>query len=171
MSHAPLHIRSPCHEVWDGMTPVAQGRHCASCNHTVIDVASMPVTEDRRMLDEVASTLHHDPSQRTCVRAHVAPSGRLVAGRRKLLTHALGAMLASSMAGCGGDGPEMVNTQQQQPVLRPHAQEAPALTGTPRVTPPPPHQAEVTMGDVCVPIRMGKIAPPAPAATSERVAP
>jgi len=32
-----VNIPEPCHEDWNKMTPKEQGRHCASCNKTVID--------------------------------------------------------------------------------------------------------------------------------------
>jgi len=32
-----LHIDEPCHEDWSEMTPVEQGRFCASCKKTVFD--------------------------------------------------------------------------------------------------------------------------------------
>lgn len=32
-----INIPEPCHEDWNKMTPKDQGRHCASCNKTVID--------------------------------------------------------------------------------------------------------------------------------------
>lgn len=32
-----LSIPEPCHENWDNMNPVKQGRHCASCSKTVYD--------------------------------------------------------------------------------------------------------------------------------------
>src|SRR5581483_12169283 len=32
-----LAVPTPCHENWDHMTSNEQGRHCASCNKTVID--------------------------------------------------------------------------------------------------------------------------------------
>lgn len=167
MNDPHLHIPTPCQEAWDGMTPSAQGRHCAVCNHAVIDVTSMPVAEGRRVLTELTTTLHRDPARRTCIRAHAAPSGRLVAGRRKLLTHALAAMLASTMAGCVGDGPDMV--EARPPAAQQQSQQAPPLSGSPRVVPPQP--AKALMGDVCVP--MGKIAPPppAPSVSTGRAAP
>jgi len=31
------HISNPCHENWDSMTPQSGGRHCDTCNKTVID--------------------------------------------------------------------------------------------------------------------------------------
>lgn len=32
-----VNIPEPCHEDWDKMTPKDKGRHCASCNKTVVD--------------------------------------------------------------------------------------------------------------------------------------
>ena len=115
-----LHIPAPCHESWETMRPVTNGRHCASCNHAVVDVTNMAVAEGRRVLAELTATLHREPSRRTCVRAHATPTGRLVPGRRKLLTTALAAMLASTMAGCVGDGPELGKTQEAVPPPQTH---------------------------------------------------
>jgi hypothetical protein len=36
-----LSISEPCHESWNAMTPSSKGRHCLSCNKTVIDFADM----------------------------------------------------------------------------------------------------------------------------------
>ncbi|HEX3134010.1 MAG TPA: hypothetical protein VHX44_10570 [Planctomycetota bacterium] len=106
-----LHIPTPCHESWDGMTPTENGRHCAACNHVVVDVTSMPVAQGRQVLAQVAHGLVASFDKRTCVRAHANPSGRLVPGRRKLLTPALVVMLASAMTGCIGDGSELGKPQ------------------------------------------------------------
>jgi hypothetical protein len=124
-----LRISTPCQENWDAMTPVESGRHCASCNHLVIDVASMPVAEGRRVLREVSTTLVSEGT--FCLRAHTSPTGRLVPGRRKLLTTALAGILACSLAGCVGDGPDLTGSQ-----TKPHAAHEHATT-SPEVTPPP----------------------------------
>lgn len=145
-----LHIPTPCHESWDGMTPAGNGRHCATCNHLVIDVASMPLTEGRRVLDDVATALSGNGG-RTCVRAHATPDGRLVPGRRKLLTSALAGILACSIAGCGGDGPDLVQPPgtTTQPTS---AQPQPSGTVTPTH-----HGGRVLMGDICEAPVKGKI--------------
>ncbi|WP_158288503.1 carboxypeptidase-like regulatory domain-containing protein [Mucilaginibacter psychrotolerans] len=36
-----ISIPTPCHEDWQQMSPVAQGRHCQSCCKTVIDFTAM----------------------------------------------------------------------------------------------------------------------------------
>lgn len=36
-----ISIPQPCHEDWQQMTPVAQGRHCQSCCKTVMDFTAM----------------------------------------------------------------------------------------------------------------------------------
>ncbi|MBX3268656.1 MAG: hypothetical protein KF729_00250 [Sandaracinaceae bacterium] len=37
-----LHIVSPCGEDWDHMEAVGRGRHCARCDHVVVDLSRMP---------------------------------------------------------------------------------------------------------------------------------
>lgn len=32
-----IHIPQPCHESWAAMSPTATGRHCATCQKTVVD--------------------------------------------------------------------------------------------------------------------------------------
>ncbi len=166
-----LHIPTPCHESWDGMTPAMNGRHCATCNHTVLDVTSMPVAQGRQVLAEVASTLQTS-GKRICVRAHATPAGRLVVGRRKLLTPALVTLLACAMGGCVGEGPDLVGTSQ--PSVQPTTQQTPLLTGEPVVRPAPHAHVEALQGDVCISPKVGTVAPPvepAPIVKGKVVAP
>jgi hypothetical protein len=37
----PVRIESPCQEDWSAMTPRGEGRHCARCESTVIDMTRM----------------------------------------------------------------------------------------------------------------------------------
>lgn len=43
-----LHIPEPCHEDWEAMTPVQQGRFCQSCSKQVVDFSTMT---DKQILD------------------------------------------------------------------------------------------------------------------------
>ncbi|MFT3911925.1 MAG: hypothetical protein QM737_21045 [Ferruginibacter sp.] len=54
-------IPKPCHENWDNMTPNQQGRHCSSCEKTVVDFTQM--TED-----EVKYFFINKRSERVCGR-------------------------------------------------------------------------------------------------------
>ena len=147
-----LHIPTPCQESWDAMTPTADGRHCASCNHAVIDLTIMSVTAGQRVLNDVKRAAKHDQHPRTCVRGHVDPSGRIVVGHRRLLTQGLAAMLACTLAGCAGDGPAL-QTAPEKPTI--HSESVPApLMGTP--VPPAPKPVKNDG-----PVVMGKMAAPA----------
>src|SRR5882757_5385190 len=46
-----LKIASPCHENWQSMTPVEQGRHCGSCAKNVVDFTIM---SDREIIDYIS---------------------------------------------------------------------------------------------------------------------
>jgi hypothetical protein len=82
----------------------------------------------------------------------------LVAGRRKLLTTALAGILASSIAGYAGEGPDLSRTTPVTPPVstQPH----PARMGDIAVTIP---KTPMVKGEVCaVPVK-GKIVAPVPA--------
>ncbi len=48
-----LEIPTPCHENWDNMTPNERGRHCDSCNKTVIDFS---LFNDRQLIEFLTKT-------------------------------------------------------------------------------------------------------------------
>jgi len=41
MKELYVHVPEPCHEDWSQMSPVEQGRHCQSCQKTVVDFTRM----------------------------------------------------------------------------------------------------------------------------------
>lgn len=41
MKELSVSIKEPCHEDWSLMTPVSQGKHCKSCQKTVVDFTKM----------------------------------------------------------------------------------------------------------------------------------
>ena len=47
-----LHIPKPCHESWDAMTPVEQGRFCKSCCKEVIDFSTLSDKEVLKVLSK-----------------------------------------------------------------------------------------------------------------------
>ncbi len=46
-----INVPSPCHENWDKMTPAEKGRHCSSCNKTVIDFSAYT---DRELVEFIS---------------------------------------------------------------------------------------------------------------------
>src|SRR5882724_8501055 len=48
-----LQIPTPCHEDWQTMTPNEQGRHCMSCQKTVVDFTMM---SDREILSFISKS-------------------------------------------------------------------------------------------------------------------
>lgn len=103
-----LRIADPCHESWDGMTPNREGRHCAACDKTVVDVTAMaPAAARAYLAQELPAKVQR--GERVCVRAHADRSGRLLRGgvKRRLLTNGLAAVLAMAMADYTGFGPTL----------------------------------------------------------------
>jgi hypothetical protein len=43
--HIQIKVQESCHENWNGMQPNQQGRHCQSCQKTVVDFTDMTHTE------------------------------------------------------------------------------------------------------------------------------
>lgn len=58
MSKAPLKlaISTPCHENWDAMLPNEKGRHCLSCQKTVVDFSKMTDTQVIHFFQEYKSS-------------------------------------------------------------------------------------------------------------------
>jgi len=46
----PFDVKSPCDESWSAMTPTPGGRHCATCDKRVFDLASMTEAEVRGLV-------------------------------------------------------------------------------------------------------------------------
>lgn len=51
MEQTDLIIPSPCNEGWEKMTPRNNGRHCDSCNKTVVDFTNMDAEAIKTYLD------------------------------------------------------------------------------------------------------------------------
>ena len=149
-----LHIADPCHESWDAMTPNREGRHCASCDKTVVDVTSMVPTEARAYLNhELPARVQR--GEHVCVRAHADRSGRLLRGgvKRRLLTNGLAAVLAMAMADYAGLGSSLQAAEGGDPQLAEplRGESMPAVGGL--VAPEPAKVGKIVapmMGNVCV---------------------
>jgi len=91
-----LRIAEPCHASWDAMTPASTGRHCASCDKTVIDVTAMTPEAATTYLNlQAPSRLAQ--GERICVRAHADRHGTLLRPgiTRRMLTNGMAMMLAA----------------------------------------------------------------------------
>lgn len=76
----PIHVTipEPCHENWQQMTPNEQGRHCMSCQKTVVDFTLM---SDQEILDHIARAsssvcgrFNNDQLNKTYVEKKIKPS-------------------------------------------------------------------------------------------------
>ena len=157
-----LRISSPCEQSWAGMTPDGRGRHCASCAKTVVDVTAMAPDQGRTFVaKELPARLAR--GERVCVRVHADTRGRLLRPgvRRYLLTNGLAAVLAMTMAGCGGEPPVVTDGMTCSPALQTQpAPDAPAPV-QPVMGKPAPAQLPVDepmMGIMASPIR-GEVGP------------
>jgi hypothetical protein len=107
-------ISNPCHEDWSKMTPDDRGRHCAACAKTVVDVTAMPYAAAQAYLAGLNQRQGERSHEHVCVRAFSDGRGRLTGTRHRLLTNALAAMLAMTVAGCGGGSPGDRTEDQRQ---------------------------------------------------------
>ena len=75
-----LSIPTPCHEDWDAMTSREQGRHCASCQKTVVDFTGMRDAQLVRFFEEygkhesICGRVRTEQVQRPLVHASSTPS-------------------------------------------------------------------------------------------------
>jgi hypothetical protein len=154
------------------MSPNDQGRHCAVCEKTVVDLTPLTVGERRERLAGISQELRQ--GKRVCVRGRVDRDGSL-AGSRRLLTGGMALLLAVTFAGCQGEGPQVDTANQPQQVQPAEHQPLPGeatiapppmgimapITGSPAPVEPP----HVLRGDVAEPLpaKMGETICPAPA--------
>ncbi|HSY75997.1 MAG TPA: TonB family protein [Bacteroidia bacterium] len=52
-----VEVPKPCHENWDKMTPNEQGRHCSSCNKTVVDFSKYTDKELFEFLSKIKGSV------------------------------------------------------------------------------------------------------------------
>ncbi len=50
--HLPIRVESACREDWSAMTPRGEGRHCARCQSTVIDLTRVTRAQAERLVRE-----------------------------------------------------------------------------------------------------------------------
>ncbi len=99
-----LRIDSPCAAEWNAMRPVSGGRHCSLCAQKVIDLTCLaPAARDTEM---ARITARIQAGERVCIRAPATRDGRLLSQSRRILSGGMAALLAMTMAGCQGSGPD-----------------------------------------------------------------
>ncbi|MDF2191813.1 carboxypeptidase-like regulatory domain-containing protein [Paraflavitalea sp. CAU 1676] len=73
-----LNIPEPCHENWQQMTPNEQGRHCLSCQKTVVDFTLMSDQEVLRYISTASTSVcgrfHDDQLNKTYTEQRIKPS-------------------------------------------------------------------------------------------------
>ena len=99
-----MRIATPCHEDWNRMDPRRSGRHCAACDRTVIDLTALGSAERRARLAAIAGDVRS--GGQVCVRGAGDRDGAL-AGSRRALNGGMAMLLAMTMAGCLGEGPQL----------------------------------------------------------------
>jgi len=137
-----LRIASPCHESWSAMTPNHQGRHCAACDKTVVDVTALaPTAAHDYLRRELPRRIER--GEKVCVRAHADRTGRLLRPgvTRRLLTNGLAAVLAMAAADFAGFTPGLGAAE---------------TSTTPTSEPLPGKMGEVEAS----PVKMGKVVAP-----------
>ncbi|MFO0682326.1 MAG: hypothetical protein U0234_09760 [Sandaracinus sp.] len=91
----PIRVESPCQEDWSAMSLRGEGRHCARCDTTVLDLT--------RVTQRVAEQLIRERGGEVCARVRADAQGLPTFApepRRKGLAPLV---LASALAACGAD--------------------------------------------------------------------
>jgi hypothetical protein len=137
-----LPIANPCHEDWDAMDPVAQGRFCHSCSKQVHDLSDM--TEN-----EAQDVLHANAGTSICVRYCHDDRGNV---RFRPAMAARVAVAGLALAACTPHdaGPR----HNPAPIVQQPLQPMPTERVTMGEMPPEPPRPVFT--------KMGDVAPPAP---------
>ena len=156
-----MHIATPCHEAWDRMAPRDAGRHCAVCDKTVVDLAALPVAARRERV--AALTREARQGARLCVRGVVERDGAL-AGSRRVLTGGMAVLLAMTLAGCMGDGPEVEQRAAAEvPTIEPaELREAVRPVPPTRIAPDQPDRVAEASPDKAEQHAMGEMEVPPP---------
>ena len=161
-----LQLPQPCAESWEAMTPTDAGRHCAACQHEVVDFTAF--TDG-----ELAAYLAR-PGKLACGRFRASQLGRVllpaavpVAGWRRwwgavAAVLGLGALATPARA---QQGQPHAATQQPTKAVQPLGRVVPSSTSCTK----PPHPASVPMlqgepmlsgAPMAVPVTMGRPALP-----------
>ena len=162
-----LRIDSPCAADWNDMRPVSGGRHCSLCAKNVVDLTCLaPAARDTEL---ARITARVQAGERICIRAPATRDGRLLSHSRRILSGGMAAMLAMTMAGCQGSGPETsattndpekidgapVSTTPVEQCIKGEAKVQPAIMGKMRM-------GDVAMGAIAPPQATTPVAPHAP---------
>lgn len=72
-----ISIPNPCHQSWQQMTPVEQGRHCQSCAKIVTDFTEMPASDIIAYFNTNGKTCgRFSPAQLTAINTVLEPKKR-----------------------------------------------------------------------------------------------
>ena len=121
----PITIAHPCQEEWDEMAPRGDGRHCARCAQTVVDLTTLAPAELDAFLTAAQERQRAEPQQQLCLRIRAQQGGVRVAGAqsarparlRRRLTNGMATLMAMSLAGCAGSVPPLGELKQDAVAL------------------------------------------------------
>lgn len=131
-----LRVARPCEQDWDGMTPEDGGRHCASCQKSVHDVATLRTSDVEDLVRAMAG--QEPPCIRLFVRrsdgailvgdGHIRPPSAPADGACRKPVPLAVALAATALVACSA-GPEL---STKQPRALPTTS-----TATPSIAEPP----------------------------------